>query len=37
MTAADDVAIEDIGDLINYDFPASFRPARAVDGEQETT
>jgi FMN phosphatase YigB (HAD superfamily) len=32
-----DLAIERIGDLINYDFPALFRPARAVDGEQETT
>jgi FMN phosphatase YigB (HAD superfamily) len=32
-----DVAIERIGDLLDYDFPALFRPARAVDGEQETT
>jgi FMN phosphatase YigB (HAD superfamily) len=32
-----DLAIERIGDLLNYDFPALFRPARAVDGEQETT
>jgi len=32
-----DLAIERIGDLLNYDFPAWFRPARAVDGEQETT
>jgi hypothetical protein len=28
---------ERIGDLHNCDFPALFRPARAVDGEQETT
>jgi FMN phosphatase YigB (HAD superfamily) len=32
-----DLAIERIGDLLNYDFPALFRAARAVDGEQETT
>jgi FMN phosphatase YigB (HAD superfamily) len=32
-----DLAIERIGDLLNYDFPALFRPARAADGEQETT
>ena len=32
-----DLAIERIGDLLNYDFPALFRTARAVDGEQETT
>ena len=32
-----DLAIERIGDLLNYDFPALTRPARAIDGEQETT
>jgi FMN phosphatase YigB (HAD superfamily) len=32
-----DLAIERIGDLLNYDFSALFRPARAADGEQETT
>lgn len=32
-----DLAIERIGDLLNYDFSASVRSARAVGGEQETT
>jgi hypothetical protein len=32
-----DLVIERIGDLLNYDFPALFSPARAVDAEQETT
>jgi FMN phosphatase YigB (HAD superfamily) len=32
-----DLAIERIGDLLDYDFPALSRPARAVDGKQETT
>ena len=32
-----DLAIERIGDLLNYDFPALTRPARAIDGKQETT
>jgi FMN phosphatase YigB (HAD superfamily) len=32
-----DLTIERIGDLLDYDFPALSRPARAVDGEQETT
>jgi FMN phosphatase YigB (HAD superfamily) len=32
-----DLAIERIGDLLDYDFPALFRPARAVDGKQEAT
>lgn len=32
-----DLAIERIGNLLNYDFSASSRPVRAVDGEQETT
>jgi hypothetical protein len=32
-----DLAIERIGDLLNYDFPALSRPVRAADGEQETT
>ena len=32
-----DVAVERIGDLLHYDFPALFRPARAVDRKQETT
>ena len=32
-----DLAIERIGDLLNYDFPALSRPARAVDGKQEKT
>ena len=32
-----DLAIERIGELVNCDFHAFFRPARAVDGKQETT
>jgi FMN phosphatase YigB (HAD superfamily) len=32
-----DLALERIGDLTDRDFPALFRPARAVDGEEETT
>ena len=32
-----DLAIERIGDLLNYDFPALFRPDRAAYEEQETT
>jgi FMN phosphatase YigB (HAD superfamily) len=32
-----DLTIERIGDLLKFDFPALFRPARAVGGEQETT
>jgi len=34
---AADLTIERIGDLLNYDFPALFGPARAVCEEQETT
>jgi hypothetical protein len=32
-----DLAIERIGDLLNYDLPALLRPARPVSGNQETT
>jgi FMN phosphatase YigB (HAD superfamily) len=32
-----DLAIERIGDLLDFDFPALSRPARSVRGEQETT
>jgi FMN phosphatase YigB (HAD superfamily) len=32
-----DVAIERIGDVLNCDFPALFRAARAVEGGQDTT
>ena len=32
-----DFAIERVGDLLHYDFPASVKPTRAVDAEQETT
>ena len=32
-----DLAIGRIGDLLNYDLPALFGPAGAVDGKQETT
>jgi len=32
-----DLAIERIGDLVHYEFPALFRPVKAVGGEQETT
>ncbi|MGP1678004.1 MAG: HAD family hydrolase [Burkholderiales bacterium] len=32
-----DLAIARIGDLLDHDFPASTRPARSVDGQQETT
>jgi FMN phosphatase YigB (HAD superfamily) len=32
-----DLAIERIGDLLDCDIPALCRPARALDGEQETT
>lgn len=32
-----DLAIARIGDLLDYDFPALTRPARSVDGQQETT
>ena len=31
-----DLAIERIGDLLNYEFSALFRSAGAIDGEQET-
>jgi FMN phosphatase YigB (HAD superfamily) len=31
-----DVAIERIGDLLNYDLPACFRPSKAIDGKHET-
>jgi hypothetical protein len=32
-----DLAIEHIGDLLDYDFPALLNPARVVGGIQETT
>jgi len=32
-----DLAIARIGDLLYYDLPALFGPARAVGGTQETT
>ena len=32
-----DIAIERIGDLLDCDFPARFRPARAEPAQQETT
>jgi hypothetical protein len=33
---AADVPIERICDLLDYDFPALLRPARAIGGGQET-
>jgi FMN phosphatase YigB (HAD superfamily) len=32
-----DLAIDGIGDLVHCDFPASFQPAWAAEGKQETT
>jgi len=34
---AADLTIAHIGDLLDFDFSAAFRPTKAVDGEQETT
>ena len=35
--AVEDLAIERIGDLLDYDLAALLRPASAADKEQETT